>query len=1129
MHSDVPQQGSNCAPKVAGLPSHFRLERRLHRGPNSEVWEAFNRRDATVVALKLLQASGQTSDVAEEMFIREVESLRGLHHEGIVKISDSFRTPTGLLGIELELVQGGRTLLDLVESVSSGAEALDVAWRVNAALRLISAVAAAHRRDVIHRDIKPGNVLWCRDESPYTLKLADFGIASVLPLLAQSATKTTLRSFFSPPFAAPEQLLQRRSVFASDVYSLGLVLTVLLTMESLPEDFEPSSLPEVLERLSDALRAGGCSQRSVEELRDVMVACVRTDPAARSTLAALETAMTAVAKELITPPSESFALTQRAKQKLTEAGFATLESLRNDLNDGLRAVLENDDRGEHIKLYGRSIFVVLRPSDGCRLDAGRLVAVDAGRNPGPMHELHRQAALACDVRLHPDGSRSAPSSPLVAFLRTAHAQESGRATHELLERARAIIAIERERIPVVSIWAMVLDGQSDEEVREDAIGSAAGFRAAQSQFVTVRGEFRLKLLEANRPLVGRERPNFVAAANASLNLDVHEQDETPPEVDWEDLFDDIRGVDVLDNRGFPIATIIALDKKQREVHVKLSMNSRRRLPAIGRFTIKSLLKERILHKHEVAIDKVESGEGVRADLLALISSSSLHRANDRPWVELLQQNLMPRTSVEETVDRMLASDTLFCLRGPPGTGKTTVIVELVAQYLSRNPTHRVLICSQANEAVANAIERVMRLRDSLGQSWVVVRDARDEVALREGEWSGFGPAYQAFAKGVMVSLGRIEETDMAGEQECDAALRCWRDGVRHRSPSAEMDFRELVQVWGTTTSRADRPLNELGSQVYDLVIVDEAAKATVAEVLIPLTHARRAVLVGDERQLPPFLEQTTVEALKQLDVSERDAKMTLFEHLCNTLPKSHVRMLDVQFRMHPTIGSLVSQLFYEGKLKNGAGTDVRPLPAGPFQREHRVLWAHVEGRDRRDGKSSRRNNEEADAIIAALDRLDADLRDAERNGQSRGLRLSVAVIAAYLAQATALSRRIEMAVAKRRWKYLGEIKAATVDAFQGRDADVVFYSMVRTGTADRTFVADDRRFNVALSRARSLLVIFGDATGARATPRLKELLEAIPSENQILSIELSVQKTTFSLGLLERAMVVSAGGKHGTN
>lgn len=101
------------------------------------------------------------------------------------------------------------------------------------AARLAEAVIEAHRRGVIHRDIKPGNVLWNRDDD--RLKLADFGIAAVLPLTVRDPSGMTLRSFYTRPFASPEQLLQKAPSSPSDVYGFGLLVASLLAY-NVPED-----------------------------------------------------------------------------------------------------------------------------------------------------------------------------------------------------------------------------------------------------------------------------------------------------------------------------------------------------------------------------------------------------------------------------------------------------------------------------------------------------------------------------------------------------------------------------------------------------------------------------------------------------------------------------------------------------------------------------------------------------------------------------------------------------------------------------------------------------------------------------------------------------------------------------
>ncbi|MCC6521428.1 MAG: AAA family ATPase [Polyangiaceae bacterium] len=553
--------------------------------------------------------------------------------------------------------------------------------------------------------------------------------------------------------------------------------------------------------------------------------------------------------------------------------------------------------------------------------------------------------------------------------------------------------------------------------------------------------------------------------------------------DWYGLLDE-PDVDILDERLKMVGKITGYERAGEFIHVM--SDKPRKLLRTGTFVVKNFQKERLLRQQEVAIDALTRGDTARADLPHLLAEASVHRMGEKPFVELMQPGLKPEARVRDIVDRILASRTVFCLQGPPGTGKTTIIAEVVAQLLARQPSARILISSQANEAVANAIERVLEVRKALGRDWIVVRDVRPERARVEGPWAGYDAAYREFV--TRIQKGTADA--LAGDARVPGAERAvaeWLESVEHGTRKVTRDYTGLVQVWGATTARSTRPLDAVEPAHYDLVILDEAAKATVGEVLVPIVRAQRLLRVGDEKQLPPFLEETTTQALLELGIAEDEAKYSLFEHLLKLVPREHREMLTMQFRMHPTIGDVVSALFYEKKVGNGPGTENRPLPAGAFDRAHRVMWVDVVGQDVRAGKTSRANDAEIGVICRLLEKLDHDTHAA-------GMTLKVAVIAAYRGQFEKLDPRMrELQPSLKALK----VSAATVDSFQGREADVVLYSLVRTGDAERTFLADGRRFNVALSRARRLLIMVGDRTGARGTARLRDLLAMIPDENQV--------------------------------
>ena len=261
----------------------------------------------------------------------------------------------------------------------------------------------------------------------------------------------------------------------------------------------------------------------------------------------------------------------------------------------------------------------------------------------------------------------------------------------------------------------------------------------------------------------------------------------------------------------------------------------------------------------------------------------------------------------------------------------------------------------------------------------------------------------------------------------------------------------------------------LGEAGFDWAIIDEAGRATVPEVLIPIVQSERAILVGDERQLPPMVEDMISE---ESGVSPDDHSLdtSLFQTLVEQAEESDwdfLANLSTQNRMYPAIGNLISSVFYNGRLENGDRTRSRQflfdwMPAPVTWISTSMTPNRIENRV---GESFA-NSVEADVILDLLAKMEEKSREKRR-------RPSVAVISGYSAQVELLATRIDTED-KERWHNI-QIEIATVDSFQGRECDVVIYSTVRSNGEQRIgFLKDRRRINVALSRARDLLVIVGD-------------------------------------------------------
>src|SRR5258708_6262414 len=254
---------------------------------------------------------------------------------------------------------------------------------------------------------------------------------------------------------------------------------------------------------------------------------------------------------------------------------------------------------------------------------------------------------------------------------------------------------------------------------------------------------------------------------------------------------------------------------------------------------------------------------------------------------------------------------------------------------------------------------------------------------------------------------------------------------------------------------------------FDVCIVDEASKAAPTELLVPLSRCRRWIVVGDQRQLPPFIDEgfRDPETLERFGLNEHSIKATLFDRLQELLPAECKTVLSTQYRMVPAIGNLISECFYSSTLKSAPKEwdrtfeGVLPKP---------VVWLST-SRDLKRHESpvgrSYQNDLEIRVIHSLLKRLNSV-------ASSTGRRWKVAVLTGYAPQIAMLEKRFGRDVGDCRHL---DIEWNTVDAVQGRQADVTIYSVTRSNPQGKIgFLRDASRLNVALSRSRHYLVLVGD-------------------------------------------------------
>lgn len=455
-------------------------------------------------------------------------------------------------------------------------------------------------------------------------------------------------------------------------------------------------------------------------------------------------------------------------------------------------------------------------------------------------------------------------------------------------------------------------------------------------------------------------------------------------------------------------------------------------------------------QQSVALNRLRLGGLANPIIQAAMMDGANVRSNAEPLPALDLCNRAIQTDVPqfEALTRALAEKDIFLIQGPPGTGKTTVIRELVEQSLRRDPRCRVLIVSQANVAVDNALSGVCRTH--AGQ---VVRCGNPGRISEELQALTLDERYSKY-------IDHIQSGSPKG-----VIFDKWMELVNPES-GINPNVGELIirahQITGATCVGLAKKRIGLERVEFDLVIIDEASKALPGEILIPVLRAKKLVMIGDHRQLPPVINPVLYDPAK-IELEDRDIvfqdlfEKSLFERLYERVPDSNKAMLRTQYRMPSVIGSLVSDLFYNGELNNGKGTDEK-LPI--FSRNSLVFYDFSDDAEYKEFKKDNTICNEREAIFVIGLLLDIE---------SKAPGHSVAVITPYRGQKR-LIEKMRLGSSDR----LGgaNIRINTIDAFQGDEAEIVIYCSTRAQRRTKYF-SDYKRINVALSRAENELIILG--------------------------------------------------------
>ena len=509
---------------------------------------------------------------------------------------------------------------------------------------------------------------------------------------------------------------------------------------------------------------------------------------------------------------------------------------------------------------------------------------------------------------------------------------------------------------------------------------------------------------------------------------------------------------------------------------------------------------------------------------------------------------------------------ILLIQGPPGTGKTTTIVEIIRQLVEEK--RKVLVCSQSHAAVQNIFEKLEPHCQN-----ILRIDEKDEHLSESKNFNT--DDYERFLRNNRILLDRLKNNGGSKEYTWDDSIFA---GIQYRNEVIQKQYRKLhlllakyyednqcmntIQLHQMIEYLESEAKNMSGSMIetqiyqskdvllgtcvgvgmnyilrnntvrFDTVIIDEAAKANLAETLVPMKMGDRYILVGDDNQLPPYVDQENIKDMmksekynpeRNNDISKMVSAQnkSLFEYLHYhrhpVFPEECLITLNYQYRMNPEIGAFISNLFYSGKINNGEGTDKQDIYIPKFPNPVTVIdTTGQKGNIERTINCSHRNEYEAHYIC---DEILPCIKSVLLNNEE----LSLGIITPYSSQCDFIQSLI------------GDKKLRdcvhTIDSIQGMEFDIVIFSFVRSFPPKSNqkvgFVDDMKRLNVSLSRAKKKLIIIGNmSTLANPKAHYEIMTEGIKPIDVFK--KLSEMPTKISVNKTEIEHFLSSGITEGT-
>ncbi|MED9981591.1 MAG: AAA domain-containing protein [Segatella copri] len=469
-----------------------------------------------------------------------------------------------------------------------------------------------------------------------------------------------------------------------------------------------------------------------------------------------------------------------------------------------------------------------------------------------------------------------------------------------------------------------------------------------------------------------------------------------------------------------------------------------------------------------------------------------------PWLNPTQ---------ERAVNEVLWAKDVAIVHGPPGTGKTTTLVEAINETLMRES--QVLVCAQSNMAVDWISEKLVDrginvLR--IGNPTRVNDKMLGFTYERRFESHADYPQLWAIRKAIRELRKNRKKSSENYHQKMD----------RLKSRAAEIELRINAELFGEARVIACTLVGSahhlLEGMKFGTLFIDEAAQALEAACWIPMRRASRVILAGDHCQLPP--------TVKSIAALRAGLGKTLMERIAENKPEV-VTLLKIQYRMNDEIMRFSSDWFYGGKVESAPQIKYRSV----LDYDHPITWIDTSNEENQitiEGEDAPEDSASTSSSVSAANQ-NSDLNFKEQFvGESFGRinkaeaeltlltlaeyftkigkqcvleeRIDVGIISPYRAQVQYLKKLIKKYEFFKPYRRL--ISVNTVDGFQGQERDVILISLVRSNDEGQIgFLKDLRRMNVAMTRARMKLIILGNKDTMTKHPFYKKLWEYVEAIN----------------------------------